>query len=469
MPTQPSIVSPFPDGVTNLIQEGLLERAFHDGLFPSLQYRAEGTYQKFEGNLGTEILMTRPGLLRPVVTPLVAGQDPLPQAVSYEQWFGRVDQYGSPIDTHMPTAAVALSDIFSRNIHQLGLQAGQSINRLSRNALFKAYLSGSTNLIAATANLDTNIRVASLNGFTSVVGGTASQVRPVSISTANPLSITIRAAGGDQVRNAIAFAPDNPADPFGPGTLSLSVGVTGVIATRTPVLSSIRPKILRSGGGDSVDALSTSDTFTLQDCINASAELRKRNVPPHEDGFYHAHISALGNAQIFQDPVYQRLNQSLPEHVTYKEGFIGTVSGVMFFMNTEAPDNTNTGTLTATSANAVYASDVGAEVVNDAGVLVGRIIVTGKACMYELGLDESAYVSEAGVNGKIGEFDIVNNGAQISTERVRLILRAPINRMQDIVGAAWSITAGWTVPTDITGPGGPELFKRAICLEHALG
>jgi len=463
------IVSPLPDGITNLVQEGLLERAFHDGLYPSLQYRSEAIFQKWDGNTGTEILMTRPGLLAPTVKPLVAGQDPVVQAVTYEQWLARLDQYGNSVNTHMPTSAVTMADIFTRNIHQLGLQAGQTINRISRNNLFKPYLSGSTNLIAATLAADTTIRVAAINGFTSVVGSTNSQVRPVPVSSANPLSITIKATAGDVTKNVIGFSPDDPADPFGPGTLTLSATVGSIIASRTPVLSSIRPKILRSGGGDSVDALSTSDTFTLQDCINAAGELRKRNVPPHEDGFYHAHIGAISNTQVYQDPVFQRLNQSLPEHVTYKEGFIGTISGVMFFMNTESPDNTNVGALVSTGTNPVYGTDIGAEVVNNNGVLVGRILVTGKACLYELGLDESQYVSEAGVTGKIGEFDVVNNGMSISTERVRLILRAPINALQDIVTASWTITAGWPVPTDITGPGGPELFKRALVIEHALG
>jgi hypothetical protein len=344
-----------------------------------------------------------------------------------------------------------------------------SVNRMARNAFFKPYLGGSTNLIAATGTGDTTIRVAALNGFTTVIGSTNAQVRPVPIGPSSPLSITIMNGATPIVRNAIGFAPDDPTDPFGPGTLTLSATVGSVVATRSPVLSALRPKILRSGGGDSVDALSSSDTIALQDVINACAELRQRNVPPHEDGFYHAHLSSLTNAQVFQDPVYQRLQQSLPENAPYKQAYIGTVAGVSFYMNTESPDSGNSGTLTGTSANAFYAADIGAEVVNNGGVKVGRVIVCGRGALYEHGLDESAYVSEAGVNGKIGEFDIVNNGVQISTDRIRLIIRAPVNRMQDLVSSSWSITAGWSAPTDFTAQGGSELYKRAVVIEHALG
>lgn len=463
------VVSPLPDGITNLIQEGLLERAFHDGLFPSLQYRAEGIFQPWEGNTGTEYLMTRPGLLSSIVTPNPVGQDPLPQAVSYEQWSVLIDQYTGRVDTHMPTSAVAMANIFTRNIHQLGLQAGRSINQISRNKMFQAYLSGSSNLTAATASADTTIQVASLNGFTTVLSGVGASVRPVTVSSANPLPITIRAAAGDIKRNVIAFSPNDPSDVRGPGVLTLSATVGSIVATRTPVLSSIGPKILRSGGGDSVDAISSADTLTLQDLINAATELRKRNVPPHDDGFYHAHIAPQGNGQIFQDGVYQRLNTALPDGVAYKTAFIGTIGGCMATMNTESPDLSNVGALTATSSKAFYGREVGAEVVNDGGVQVGRVLVTGKGLLYEVGLDESAYVSEAGITGKIGEFDVVNGGVSISTDKIRLIIRAPLNVLQDVVTSAWSITAGWAVPTDITALGGTELYKRAVVIEYAQG
>jgi hypothetical protein len=469
MAIQPSLSTGLPAGINSLIQEGLLERAFHDGLYPTILYRNEANWQRFEGNLGTEILFTRPGLLKPTTTPNSAGADPTPMANTFEQWFGRIDQYSGSIDTLMTSSAVAMSDLFMRNVHQLGLHAAQSINRVARNNMFKAYLGGSTNLIAATANLDTLIHVAALNGFTTVVGQVASQVRPVPVSSSNPLPITIRAAGGDQVRNVIGFTPDDPADPFGPGFLLLSAGVSGVIATRTPVLAKDRGVIIRAGGGDSVDALSSADTMTLQDIINAAGQLRQRSVPPHEDGLYHAHVSPIVNTQLFADPVWQRLHQSLPKDDVYQTGFIGVMSGVGFYLNNESPDSTNSGTLVNTGTPETYAGDIGAEVVNHGGIQVGRVIVTGKGVMYELGLDESAYVTEAGVTGKIGEFDIVNAGAAVSTERIRLVIRAPLDRMQQLVAATWSITAGWALPTDITGPGGTERYKRAVVIESAAG
>lgn len=466
MAVSSSLVVGVPATVLNLIQEGLLERAFHDGLYPALMYRAEAQAEEWAANTGTEIFMSRPGLLTPVVKPLVAGNDPIPQTVTYEQWSARLARYASAIDTHVPTSVVSNADQFLRNIHQLGLQAGQSVNRIPRNEIFKAYLSGQTCLTVATASGDTSIKVASLNGFTDVVSKGVN-VRPATVSTSSPLSITLDPGGAAIVRNVVGFDADDPEDLYGPGTLFLDATVGAIVAIRSPVVSIARPDVIRSGGGYSVDALSTSDVFAIQNAIDAAAALRKKNVMPHEDGWYHAHINSDANSQVWQDTLYRMLNQTQVDGMYFQEGFIGTGGGVAFFLNNESPEDTNAGALTSTGTNAKYASDIGAEVVNNANVRVGRILVTGRGAIYERYLNEDAYVTEAGITGKVGEFQIVNQSIQVATERVRLILRAPINRLQDEVSAAWSITTSFPIPSDVTS-GGPQRFKRAIVIEHAL-
>lgn len=454
-----------PPAIVDLQQKGLLERAFHDGLYPNLAYRAEAMFEEWPANSGTEVFMSRPGLLTPVVTPLTPGVDPVPQNVTYEQWSAILDRFASAVDTHIPTSVVSNASLFLRNIQQLGLQAGQSVNRIARNALFKAYLSGQTATIDAALAGDTQLHVASLNGFVDVIL-TATSARPVPVSPASPLPVTITGVAG--TRNVIAANPDDPADPLGPGVLTLSAALGVGVAARGVVLSVFRPRVVRSGGGASVDAIGPADTFVLQDAINAVAFLRDASVQPHMDGFYHAHISPQANAQVFTDPAFQRLNTALPEHAIYKQGFIGTLAGVMFFMNNESPNPNNSGPRTATGAASFYSRDIAAETTNAAGVNIGRTLLTGMGCLYERGLDESAYVTEAGITGKVGEFDVINNGVSIMTERIRLILRAPLNRLQDQVGAAWSITTSFPVPSDQTSFSGPERFKRALVIEHAL-
>jgi hypothetical protein len=461
-----NLVLGVPPQILNLVQQGLLERSFHDGLFPALMYRGEAQEEQWEANTGTEIFMSRPGLLPPVTRAIAAGVDPTPQTVAYEQWAARLSRYAGTIDTHVPTSVVSNADQFLRNIHQLGLQAGQSLNRIPRNEIFSAYLSGQTNLTAATTAIATSISVASLNGFTDVILQGAVGVRPVPVSSSAPKRITIDPSTAAIVRNVVQAIPDDPDDPKGPGQLVLDAAVGAIVATRATVLAVDAPTVIRAGGGDSVDSIGSSDIFTLQDAINVTNRLRKNSVPPHEDGYYHAHINTDANSQVFEDPAFQRLNTALPDHVYYQEAFIGTIAGIAFFLNNESPELGNAGDVTNTSALARYSSDIGAETVNNAGVAIGRILVTGRGAIYEKWLDEKAYVTEAGITGKTGEFQIVNSGIEVMTERIRLILRAPINRLQDMVAASWSITTSFPVPSDITS-GGPQRYKRAMIIEHA--
>lgn len=452
-----------PSSLANLQQQGLLERAFHDGLFPNLAYRAEAMPEEWPQNTGTQIFMTRPGLMKPNVTPNQPGSDPVGQTIPFEQWVAQLNQFADSIDTHMPTAVTSNANLFLRNIHQLGLQAGQSINRIARNALFQAYLSGQTYTTIQAQSTDTTLTVASLNGFTSVVipGG---NVAPQPVSTAFPLAITIN---GTTTASVIGFAPLT-SDPNGPGQLTLAAAVgTTMPATRVTVASAYAPRILRASAGGGIDAVGSGDILTLQQIINAAGYLRLANVQPHEDGFYHAHISPTANSQIFADPVFQRLNQSLPEHIIYKQGFIGEMGGVLFYMNNESPTTFNVGTLSATAGSAQYAPELGSEIVNGAGVAIGFVIITGRGAMYEKYLDESSFVTEAGTTGKIGEFDVVNNNIAILTERIRLVLRAPIDKLQQVVTASWSISTSFPIPSDVTAPSGPQLYKRAVVLQFA--
>lgn len=455
------VVLGIPPIISELNQKGLLERAFHDGLFPNLAYRAEAMPEEWPANTGQEIVMTRAGLLKPTVTPLTPGSEPAGQTVPYEQWVATLAQFADSIDTHMPTSTTANANLLLRNIHQLGLQAGQSVNRVARDSLFQAYLSGQTLSIAATLTTDTSIRVAALNGFTDVVVP-GSNVRPQTVSTAYPLPITIGPSGSTVSANVIGFIPDDGTDPLGPGVLLLAGQIGTVFASRVPVKSAYAPRMVLSAAGDSIDAIGAGDTLTLQQSITAMSFLRRANVQPHDDGFYHAHISALGNAQFFADGVFQRLNQSLPEHIIYKQGFIGQMANIAYFINNEAPETTNVGTLKSTASGAFYAPELGSEIVNGAGIPLGMMIVTGKGSIYEKYLDEGQYVTEAGTTGKIGEFDVVNNGIKILTERIRLVLRAPIDKLQQQVTTSWSISTSFPTPSDITASSGPERFKRAV-------
>jgi hypothetical protein len=115
---------------------------------------------------------------------------------------------------------------------------------------------------------------------------------------------------------------------------------------------------------------------------------------------------------------------------------------------------------------AILAPEIGGEIVTAAGLPVVRTVVTGGGVMYEKYLDESKYISEAGVTGKIGEFSLVNGGVQVMTQRIRFILRSPLDRLQQVVSQSWSWSGDFPVPSDrLTG--NAAAFKRAVVIEHA--
>jgi hypothetical protein len=458
-----TIATNMPPTVVDLIQQGALQRYFYEGLFPNLGYRSEYIKSEWGQNAGEEKFMTREGVITPITEPAMPGVDPTPQPTPYEQWSSRLYPYNNAKDVHIPTSKVSNANQFLAAIKQLGMNAAQSVNRVARNTLFKSYLSGQTVLTVAALTTDTVLQVASLNGFTDVI--TNIQIRPGAVSPASPLPVRCGVAGVQaSVIQAIA---NNPSDPTGPGQLILSAAIGAALPLRAAVVSAYAPRVIRASGGASIDSIGASDTLTLQQVLNAVGFLRDANVPTHEDGFYHAHISGGANSQIFQDPVFQRLNQSLPEHHIYKEGFIGTIAGVMFFMNTESPSKGNTGSLLTTASSGMYSKELGAEVVNGVGVPIGRVLITGKGVGYEEWLNEFDFVTDAGLNGKVADFQVTNGGVSIMTENIRLIMRAPIDRLQQMVGLAWSISTSFATPSDITAPSGPERYKRAIVLEHA--
>ena len=461
------VVLGIPPAILQLVQTNLLERAFHDALVPALLYRQEALFEEWVANVGTQVVMSRAGLLAPSIVPLQPGNDPIPQTLTYEQWVVTMARWSGTIDTHMPTAMLSNADQFLRNIQQLGIHAGQTINRVSRNALFQPYLSGQTMSTVVTASTDTQIQVASVNGFTTVVNP-ATGVRPVAVSQATPLAITIQFGSLVLTNSVIGYTLNNPNDPNSPGVLLLGSQVGQVVTARSPVLSSVAPVVVRAGGGAGVDAISAADTLTLQDINNAVQVLRTNSMQPHDDGWYHGHLPPIMNAEVFADPAWQRLNTALPDHSNYKQGWVNPTLGVMFIMNAESPTpQTTSGLVSTGNAGAQYAFDVGGEVTNNLGVNINRTIITGKGALLERGFDESQYIGEAGVTGKIGEFDVVNNGLSIGTDRIRLVIRSPLDRLQDVVSSTWSITTAFAAPSDITATSGPSLYKRAIVIESA--
>ena len=367
----------------------------------------------------------------------------------------------------MPTSTVAIASLFLRNTQQLGINACQTMNRLVRDPLYSAYLGGEATVKTAASIADTSLHVTSLNGFTERVDA-AGRLGPVTASNVIPIRFSTHPT--EPENNVIGVVADNPAEPQGSGRLLLSAGLVTAVAARVAVFATTRSRRQRVGGGATVDALTAANVLTLQDIINAVSYLRTQNVPPHPDGKYHVHMSATSEAQLFADNHWQRMHQSIPNAGACQELAIGQAVGCYFYRNEEVPtlESTNAARQIANAGGAggaVTAPEIGAEILNAGGTFVNRVIITGGGAIYEKYLDESNYITEAGVTGKIGEFSIVNNGVALMTRRIRFILRAPLDRMQQIVAQTWSWSGDFPIPSDGVA-GNAARYKRAVVVEH---
>lgn len=461
------VVLGIPPQITDLVQTRTWERYFHDALFPMLLFQIDAKPSEWAGNIGDRLAMTRTGLLSVKTTPITVGNDPAVSSYSSEQWDALAAQFGDTIDTNMLTSAVSLANQFIENIQKLGMGGGQSMNHIARNQLYAAYMGGQTLCDTTQAVAAVTFHVQSLAGFLTNINLNAGMAAPQPVSASNGIPVVLHAGAGSAENGVIVGAtPDLATNPWGPGNLTLQAVPATKLSSGDAVValnSSLRTRV---GGGYSDDAVSGTDTATLQVFVNLQAVLRQNNVPPHRDGYYHAHISPATEAEIFFDANLQRALTALPDSFYYRNIALGVLAGMVFIRNAEVPN-----------PNTVQAQEnFPWETTTTSGVVLQRDIITGAGVIYEKWINEmKLFATEAGTTGRVANFNISNNGVAVAIDRLRLILRAPLDRFQQIVSASWSWTGDFPIPSDLTTGGGVTVngqtassrYKRAGIVVHA--
>jgi hypothetical protein len=460
-----STIMQAPD-VRALVQENILERAFHDALFPRLMFRGEAVPQLWPQNVGDTMVFTGVGLIKPTMKPTVPGQDPTPSSFSYEQWTAQLQQLSGTIDTHMPTSIAAIASLFYRNAQQLGMSAGMTLNRIVRNRLYNAGLSGHT--VASATSTTTTLKVKRLNGFTRARRPDLPNGAPVkyeTVSANNPLKIKLFDNGAEVANTVVGYTPDTAGDEIGPGSLTLGTACTSV-ALRAYVIADDRTSLVRVGGGFKVDDVGASDLFQLQDIRTAVARFWQQNVPEQPDGRFHCHMDPTSMTQVFNDDETQRMLTSLPDYFMYRQFSIGELLGCAFFRNSECPlpETVSPYDGTTFSDDDYFAGELynnGATT----GVKVHRPLFLAQGAIFEYYQDLAALLTEAGITGKVAEPRISNNGIEVFTDRIQLIIRAPLNRLQDSVSTSWKFIGDWPVRAD-GAVGDAARYKRVLVVEH---
>lgn len=459
-----STISQAPE-IRAIVQDGLLERAFHDALFPRLLFRSEAQPQLWPDNVGDTMVFTGSGLIPPKMRPLPPGSDPSPSTYQNEQWDATLQQYSDTTDTHMPTSITAIANLFLRNAQQLGLSAGQTMNRVVRNRMYNAAAAGWTVADGAQTSV-TTLRVKRLNGFTKARNptlATGSNVRFAPVSSNNPLNVLIGPSA--TANTVIGFVPDNPGDELGPGVLTLSAAAT--VSDRDAVLSVDRTSMVYVGGGTRTDDIGSGDLLLLASLRQAVARFWGQNVPEMPDGRFHAHLSPTSQTQIFADPEFQRLLTSLPDYYMYKQFAIGEILNTVVLRNSENPiPETVTGGTTGTfTLDDNFAPELFSNGNTSTGVRLERPLLCGQGSIFEYYQNLQGLITEAGIVGKVGEPSITNNGIQVMCDRIQLIIRAPLNRLADLVSTSWKFIGDWPVRTD-AAVGDAARYKRVQVILH---
>lgn len=415
--------STLPPSIQAIMQNGLLYRTFEDALVPEFLFPMVATPRPWSQNLGDTGTFTRTGLLDPATTP-VTGTDPDPQSYSVEQYSVTMDQYANAIDTNLLQSRMAQASKFLEDNQKLAINAGQSLNRIARDKLYKAYSGGRTYVTTAAGTASATVEVASTDGFTHVLANGA----PVPVSSANKLAITIGGTA-NQVTGVDTTA----------STLTVETAVTttvgdAVVAANAPV--SVRPST-----HESIFDITSSDVVTFKMFRAAVARLRKMNVPTN-GGYYTAHIDPDTENQLFDDAQFQQALQGRVDSPIYRDLSIGRFGGIDWVRDNETP--------TAAGGSA-------------GDVEVHRPIVFGGEALLSAPFEGMADLLRESDVSDVPSIQMVGpaDGVQVA-----LITRPPQDRLQQIIGSSWSWVGDFGVPSDAT-TGDAALFKRAVVLEHA--
>lgn len=418
--------STLPPALQAIMQDGLLDRMFHESLLPELLFPQIADSEPWQGGLGDRKIMTRSGLMTPDPTP-TTGSDPTTATYDVEQWEVVMDQYGKSAETNMLQSKMTLASKYLQDVGRLGIHAGQTLNLLARNKLYSAYAGGRTWATAAGTS-DTSLVVDSVSGFTHKIANG----KPTPVSGANPLDVTV-----DGVANTVVGVDTE--------TNTLTLGTARVDVAGDSVVSSQAPYSVRAGtGAESAFDLAAGDLITFAHFRAAVTRLRRMHVPTAEGGNYVAHIDSVTEAQLFADPEFQNLYEGRADSEVYRNLAIGTFGGLVWVRNEEVPELTSgSDGLTTT---------------------VHRPVVVGDGALVAAPFENIAgLLQETGV-GDVPEIAMINVAPGVDVAR---IVRPPQDKYQQVVDTTWSWVGDYGVPSDSLANGDPAQFKRAVVLEHS--
>jgi len=450
-----------PSSLQNIVQQNYLQREFHQSLESVLGYDSICDVEPFATQIGQTETRTRNGLFAPTTTPLDPSKNTnldnglTPQNFTNEQYTMVLKSWGATADNNLLTERVNIDSLVMQNAKNLGVQSQQSLDRLARNSIFDAYLSGNTVVTTTLGSPATTIAVDDIRGFTTAIQNGV--VTPISVS--NTMEVFVGA--GAYTLTGYTVDASNTSKAFGgiSGTLIFSSNVSVPNGTAgNSVVSYFAPTILRPNARASQYALQASDLLTMQ-LLRDGVTVLQNNAVPTLGGFYEIRLDNTSMNQLWSDPEFQLLYRGtgLSSEAYRKLNFF-EMQDMRFIRTTEAPQQTN-----AASGGYSFANP---------GVKVHRPIISGAGSIikgYFTGQESDLFNSmQDGVSIRTGEGyqEYYNDKWKVSH-----YVRLPLDRLNQIISQSWLFVGGYSVPTDVTAntqiipTANNSYFKRSVVLE----
>ncbi|WP_428493224.1 DUF4043 domain-containing protein [Rhodopila sp.] len=433
----------FPVSLQPIIQQGFLEREFQQALRSRLGYRACADQVTVAVGIGETLTKTRAGLKPSVTTPLAPATNTnfdnglTPTTWGVEQYTISINLYAATTDLNVVTERVGIASQFLQNAYVNGEQAARSLDELSRNALFAAYLGGNTRVRTTLTSAGPTVFVDDVRGFQTVFLNGIQQA----ITASTPMTVTI----GSNSYTLVSVVVDavnvstSPNGVSGALTLSGNVSVSDGTAGNT-VTAASGATIVRPSQRGNTSLITASDTLTMSNLLDAVAKLRL-NAVPEIDGAYNCYLDPVSSRQLFADPDFKQLFQGATSaNQVFKKGMTNDFLGLRFVPTNEAFVQSHP-TLS--------------------GLMIRRPMICGQGALIEGDFAGMAATDIAPVDSIVTMVD-----------GIAMVTREAIDRLQQIIAQSWYWIGGFCAPSDTTTnpttvpTATNAAFKRAVIVEH---
>jgi hypothetical protein len=435
-----------------LLQSGLLEPLFRGNLRVDLNLRAlyAPTLLTMRESRAVQIIRSRRGTVAGTGEILAFGADPGDATVGVEQWPVNVAHYGKALPIDMIESGLALADLVPEYLEALAHGAGKFQQIQARFPLFNTAVAGQTT--TDTAATGTTKHLASCNGF---AFSRAANGQYAPVGGGNTLKVWVLHGGTWSAQTVTAVVLDTPialSDPFrqiGPGTITLDSCTTSAGDLIVADTASYR---VIAGGGLGIDSIGGTDALSGVTVKQAVARLRLAGAQTFPEGGYRCILNPDGQSMLLNDNQVllalrgQGLDKDdlMNPNVSAK---LVAAFGCTFVEDAYAD-------LAAYPSLGVAGNDyVDVPTVNAGGVALSTAFVVGAGNLSECWKDPYTQNNPAGFNGTVGEFGgwaEQGDGITTNVDRIRLILRAPLDKMQRAMSSAWSWFGAYDVGTDFT-------------------